>query len=210
MNIVRKTAIPLAIIVALGIQLFAFAEYWITEPFIMVIWYSPLFIIIVLFTIVWSAGAVFADRGVKRLVPLALVMGSLTLASNVPYVDLGSDIDFKLKQRTMTKVALEAQQGVLPYDVIRSHELESGGAFTEYELPETQRWLVEGNSIFTSDVECGKYVFFPTFYGIPDGVGGFLFLPECAEPEQFPGGWFGAKWFGVRRLEDHWFRIDGT
>ena len=209
MDLVRKTAIPLAIVVAILIQLVAFAWYWISEPFITIFWFVPLVIAVTL-TILWSLIAVVTYRGPKRILPLTLIVVSLTLYFSVPYADFSTHIDFNSKRNAMTEIALNAQQGALPYDVISSYTLMTGGQFTEYKLPKRQLNLAKQKSIYTSDVVCGKYVFFPTFYGIPDGVGGFLFVPECAEPEHFPGGRFGAKWFGIERLEDRWFRIDGT
>jgi hypothetical protein len=209
MKFVRAISIPLAIFVAVLIQIIALAWYWIVEPFEFMFWLLPV-VILVWLTIILSIIAAFAFRGAKRVTPLLLVIGSLALTIYSPYTTYSARLDFLQKRQDLKAIALEAQQRALPFEIYWSYELEPERLFTEYKLPEDRRWLVENDSIYTSDVECGRYVFFPTFYGIPDGAGGFLFVPECARAEQFPGDRFGAKWSGVWRLEDRWYRIDGT
>lgn len=210
MNFLRKVSFALPIAAAICVQIIMALWYWLVEPIVTIFWLYPLLVLFFL-SAVFSVVAILIRRGPGRWIPSSLLAFSVIAAYNIPYTNYSMHVDFRMKYAQISAVALAAQNAPLPYEVLGAYELDDGaGQFTEYALPADKRWLAKTGIVFTSDAECGRFVLFPTFFGIPDGVEGFLYSPKCVAADAFPGDRFGVKWRNINVLGNSWFRIGGS
>lgn len=206
-------ALMLAVLALLLAQGTAFADYWMI-PRLWLAWPMmalPLLAVALVLAVASLALAGFDlyGRRWRRGIPaLALVGVNVISLATVPYGWLDILIDFHLLKRGKEEIVAEAQ---LEGSRFAAGKDEQGYAdVRRYPLSPEKAHLALGGEVYISDTTCGRYVFLPTYFGIPDGVGGFLYVPPCAKPEDFDGETWGAKWMGATPISGGWYRIDGT
>lgn len=169
-------------------------------------WLAFMSLFLVLLGLLVAAAAAFAfvlsgwsliRRGKWR--PVAALTVSVGTVLLIPFSTIAMHIDFHLKRPAMFALVSEQSAANSGGDDRRSPE-----AFLAVPGP------ASGGEAFVFVTGDCQAVFFPTFWGIPDGAEGFLHAPDCFDPAAFPGGRFGVRQWNVRSLGEDWWRIGGT
>lgn len=169
-------------------------------------WLVSLSIFLVLLALPVASAAAFAfvlsgwsliRRGKWR--PVAALTVSVGAVLLLPLSTVAMHIDFHLKRPAMSAFVSEQSAA------------SSGGEDTLlWETYLTVPGPATGGEVFVVVTGDCQAVFFPTFWGIPDGAEGFLHAPDCFDPAAFPGGRFGVRVWHVRSLGQDWWRIGGA
>lgn len=207
LNAAKGFSIAAAVLLFLG----AFSVYWVFAH----LWVFALAVFVpglIAYTaaLIISLLILIRSRRAKDYVPLALNAATIAAFLLLPWSEFSMRIDFMMKKPAMERIAL-LNQLERPTVMIRDSNGElMNSEFGEKALAKGDRWLsIDGNMHFIP-ADCGSYIFFPSAFAVPDGASGFLFVPECAAPEDFSGASWGAKWFNISPLGGRWFRMDGT
>ncbi|WP_158272161.1 hypothetical protein [Marinicauda salina] len=191
--------------IAITLPALAFAWYWIAGS-------AGFLIFLFVYLAVPAAVAVAAalclagyvalrERTIRGVAPLLTLSAAIASLFLIPFSTLSMRTDFALKRAGMEDVVRDIALDGGPGEVLLGRRRLTAG----------DRWLVSGESIFAMPTECGVMVFFPTFFGVPDGAAGFLYAPPCAVPSDFPGERFGVGRWSVQSLPaEGWHRISGT
>lgn len=195
---------------AVLLQLAAISWYWIAgfHAAVLLLTTVPGSLILGL---VLAILALFVKRSAARWTPIVALLSSVVAFAVIPYSTANMRLDFRIKKPSMIEIARAAQFEEPGLENAEGDSAKrTGPRPTLYLLPERKKWLAKSGDVYLLQSSCGGYVFFPTFYGIPDGVSGFLYVPNCVAAEDFSGDRFGAYWTDVTALEDNWYWIAGT
>ncbi|MFO1169981.1 MAG: hypothetical protein U1E49_03340 [Hyphomicrobiaceae bacterium] len=124
-----------------------------------------------------------------------------------PWADVNVWIDLHVFMKDRDKLVELAQLPAPPLE--KGSEPAVWEPAHSYKLPPSLAVHSAGGEFYIQDTGCGRYVFLVTFTGLPDGAGGFLYVPPCAKPEGFAGV-LGSSWFHIERMTGNWYRIDGS
>lgn len=184
------------------------ANYWLIG--LLVLWIFPAMFLkfvaagVACVAVVLASVGLFSGRRVRAVSTFAVVAAGTACAFFVPYDRLNVLADFHLIKSGKDDLVAILQQPIPPFAVGYDW-----GDVRGYVLPYERAHLAVGDQVFVAEVSCGRFVFLPTFFGMPDGAGGFLYVPPCAKPEAFPRV-LGSTWFSIVPLAQGWYRIDGS
>lgn len=191
-----RVSSAVAWICAVAVLVSAVAWYWLITLTILLVF--PLLLLATgIGLAVILSGWSLIRRGKWR--PVAALTVSLTAAMLIPFSTAAMHLDFQIKRHAMLTVVSELSAADQ-----RPHDQQVSEAFFSVPGP------ASGGEAFVFISDDCQAVFFPTFWGIPDGAAGFLHAPDCFDPETFPGGRFGVRVWNVRPLGQHWWRIGGN
>lgn len=198
----RVSASLVVLAAALVVSLTAGSFWLIGYAFFLLLFGTALAALVLLVAVAGAIHLLFALHGPARLAGLGVLAAVCALAVLPPWMEWGMRIDHALLKGERTRISESFQ---IAENTLAGHDRLASQVVPRLGFP-----LSIDNEVFWLEVECGAIVFFPTFYGIPDGVGGFLFVPECAGPEMFPAGLWGAPHLEPRPLGGPWYRVSGT
>ncbi len=183
-------------ICAVAILVTAAAWYWLVTLTILLVFPVLLLAVGIGLAFILSGWSLIR-RGKWR--PVAALTVSMATAMLIPFSTVAMHVDFHINRRAMLTVVSELSAADQRPDGQQAPEF-----FFSVPGPASG-----GEAFVFVSGEC-RAVFFPTFWGIPDGAAGFLYAPDCFNPETFPGGRFGVRQWNVRSLGQDWWRIGGT
>lgn len=175
---------------------FAMAFYWLAPLTIVLV--APIFALSVLAALAFLLSGWSMIRRARWGAPAGLAI-AISIAFVAPFSSLAMRLDFQIKRPAMEAIVAEL-------DVADRLAASPGSSFVEVDVGGV---ALRGRAFLAGTAQCSA-VFFPTFFGIPDGAAGFLYAPDCYTPSDFPSGAFGVYQWRVEALGGDWRRLSGT
>jgi hypothetical protein len=206
-----RYAIWLAIVAALLRLGAAFVFFWAIAAF----WVFAFAIYLPGLSVLILSALISLFVLVRRTLPLSLMPSVINIVTVsafalAPWSNLSMRTDFTGKRPAMEPVAERYQVSEVKFQTRDSNYELANSGIGSVKLSTGERWLTVDGEVHVSETECGSFVFFPSYFGVPDGVGGYLFVPECAEALDFDGAMWGAIWLHHEHLTGNWHRLDGS
>jgi hypothetical protein len=177
-----KWCLVSAVFASLSIVFLAMFQWSIIDT-ISVFFYMPLCIVLWLFFVVVLIMSILSIRSYKKigrvsLFPLMVMFAALAIVYFVPFTDLWIKADFALYKNDRERIVKYVYENKLVPNVENNVSLISLGD----RYPIVSRG---GNEIVVEEHDGLKYVFFFTFRGVLDNYSGFVYVPNCGNPQNY-------------------------